>query len=301
MIAKAFALRFRSLLSGSADGVPPWTADVAAGEDAGLFLPTDAAWIVHADIATTVGGIRALLMQTLHPGSLAGVVQHSRYEEDVVGRLNGTIRWLTISTFGSRESIEREAARVRQLHERVRGSYTDAEGNERAYRASDVDLLQWVHIAFTDSFLTTHQIYGRTPVSADDYVRTWGVAVAPLGLTGAPESAAGLVDAIEGFRPHLRVDERTKRVVQFVKRAPLPRGAQPVFRLLFWAAVDTLSDDVRVALGLRKPPRWLIRPVTALALRAMRFALGSTSPIESAALQRLERLGLSEHRGRMAA
>lgn len=302
MIREAFALRFRALLSGSPDGVPPWTDDVAAGPDAGLFTPRDAPWIVHADIATTVGGIRALLMQTLHPGSLAGVVQHSRYEDDVVGRLNGTIRWLTISTFGSRATLEVEAARVRALHERVRGSYVDAQDNQREYRASDADLLSWVHIAFTDSFLRAHEVYGATPISADDYVHDWGAAVAPIGLTTTPTSAAELRATIEQFQPHLRVDDRTKRVVRFVQRAPLPSGAQPVFRLLFWAAVDTLPDGVRAALGLRKPPRRLVRASTRMLLRAMRFALGTTSPIEAAALSRISRLdGTPQTHGKMLA
>ena len=33
----------------------------------GYFLPSDAPWVVHADFGTLVGGIRALLMQALHP------------------------------------------------------------------------------------------------------------------------------------------------------------------------------------------------------------------------------------------
>ena len=302
MIRKTFALRFRALLSGSPDGVPPWTRAVADGTDLGLFAPTDAPWIVHADIATTIGGIRALLMQALHPGSLAGVVQHSRYEEDVVGRLNGTIRWLTISTFGARETLEVEAERVRRLHDRVRGSYTDTTGHQRSYRASDQDLLQWVHIAFTDSFLRVHQRYGVRAIDADAYVRLWGAAVAPLGLSSPPQSESELETQLQVYRPLLRVDDRTRRVVKFVRRAPLPRGAKPVYRLLFWAAVDTLPDDVRSALGLRRPPRRLVRAVTHGLLRAMRFALGTTSPLEEAALGRRTRLDdASEASGRMLA
>ena len=73
--------RFRTILSGSPDA-PPWLEEVASGDDPGLFLPTDAPWIVHANMATLVGGVRALLMQALHPGTLAGVAQHSRYEKD---------------------------------------------------------------------------------------------------------------------------------------------------------------------------------------------------------------------------
>ena len=68
--------RFRKLLSGDPDGVPPWLGVVAAGEEEGYFLPSDAPWVVHADFGTLVGGIRALLMQALHPGSLTGVKNH---------------------------------------------------------------------------------------------------------------------------------------------------------------------------------------------------------------------------------
>lgn len=292
MLRKEFSRRFRALLSGSANGVPAWTPDVLNGSDAGLFGPEDAPWIVHADLATLVGGVRALIMQALHPGSLAGVVQHSRYEEDVIGRLNGTIRWLTISTYGARDTIEAEAARVRAMHDRVRGRYVGAEGDMHTYRASDTDLLQWVHIAFTDSFLAVHRAYGRRPVSQDDYVRLWGQAVAPLGLTEVPTSLAELQAEIHRFVPHLVIDERTRKVLAFVRRAPLPRGARPVYRLVYWAAVDSLPDEIRRQLPLPCPPRWLVRPATHLLLGAMRLVLGDRSPVEDAALERLQRLGL---------
>ena len=100
-LQQRLARRFVHLLSGSSDGKPPWLAAVAEGEEGGFFLPGDAPWIVHKDFATLVGGVRALLLQALHPGALGGVAQHSRYEEDPLGRLSGTIRWLTVTTFGS--------------------------------------------------------------------------------------------------------------------------------------------------------------------------------------------------------
>ena len=114
-------MRFRRLLSGAPDGKPPWLEIIAAGDEPGLFTPDDAPWIVHADFGTLVGGIRALLVQALHPGTLRGVSEHSRYEEDALGRLAGTIRWLTVTTFGSHAAVAGEACRVNRLHERVVG------------------------------------------------------------------------------------------------------------------------------------------------------------------------------------
>jgi uncharacterized protein (DUF2236 family) len=104
-LQERFGTRFRRIITNTEDGVPPWMDAVESGETRGLYLPHDAPWVVHGDVATLVGGIRALLMQALHPGSLAGVEQHSRYEHDPLGRLAGTTKWLTIATFGSAEAL----------------------------------------------------------------------------------------------------------------------------------------------------------------------------------------------------
>lgn len=292
MIRNELQRRLRRLLSGSQSGVPEWTPLVESGDDAGLFAPTDAPWVVHADIATTIGGIRALLVQALHPGSLAGVMQHSRYEEDVLGRLHGTIRWLTISTFGSRQAIEQEAARVRGMHDRVRGKYLDAHQQQRSYQAGDQDLLQWVHLAFTESFLSTHLAYGKRPIPGgpDAYVAQWGAAVTPLGLQHPPASESELRERMAAYADVLRVDAKTRRVIDFIKHAPLPIAARPAYRILFWAAVDQLPPTYARMIGLRIPPRWLVRALAAAAVGTMRAVIGRTSPLEDAAMRRRWRL-----------
>jgi uncharacterized protein (DUF2236 family) len=292
VIREELARRFRRLLSGAPTGVPDWTPLIAAGDDAGYFTPTDAPWIVHADFATLIGGIRALLVQAMHPGSLAGVVQHSRYEEDVLGRLSGTIRWLTATTFASTTAVADEAARVRTMHERVRGNYIDVDGQKRNYGASDHDLLSWVHLAFTDSFLSAHMLYGRRdiPGGPDEYIKLWGKSVVLLGLNAPPESLAQLRAQMREFDTRLLIDERTKRVVRFIRRAPLPVLAQPLYRLLFHAAVDSLPDSYRQRLGLHRLPSPVIRALTRLTLRAMRTIVGTRSPLEEAALLRHTRL-----------
>lgn len=290
MLRQEYARRIRQILSGAPTGVPEWTPLVEAGDDEGLFAPSDAPWIVHADIATMIGGVRALLLQALHPGALAGVAQHSRYEEDALGRLSGTIRWLTICTFASRSAVADEAARVRAMHERVRGSYARNDGQQTEYRASDVDLLEWVHLAFTDSFLAANQVYGKRQVDANEYVGKWGQAVKPLGMHNPPADYAALQQRLRDFAPHLRVDDRTQRVVAFIRKPPLPGAARIVYRVLFAAAVDTLPGEMREQLGLRVVPGRIARPMARITLSAMRWVLGSVSPLEQAAQQRLARL-----------
>ena len=295
------SFRFRRLLSGDPNGVPPWLAVVAEGNDPGYFLPTDAPWVVHGGFGTLVGGIRALLVQALHPGTLRGVMDHSRYAQDPLGRLSGTIRWLTVTTFASQRAVAIEAQRVNRMHKRVVGTYAASDGTDVPYRAADEDLLLWVHIAFMESFLVAHQMYcaepipaGTAPTGADNYIGQWSVAVAPLGLATCPMTQHAVDAEIAGFieRGVLRSDERTKQVVAFLRRPPLPGATQIAYRLLFAAAVTSLRPEYRRLLGLRAAPRWIIVPATRVALRLIKLAVGPESPVEQAARDRLARAGI---------
>jgi uncharacterized protein (DUF2236 family) len=295
------SIRFRRLLSGAADGTPPWLEIIARGDDGGLYVPTDAPWVIHRDFGTLVGGIRALLMQALHPGSLAGVSDHSRYEKDPLGRLAGTIRWLTITTFGSHSAVSQEATRVNRLHKRVTGTYEAGHNETRAYRAADPDLLLWVHVAFMESFLVAHEMYAATPIPrgsaespADNYVEQWGRSVAPLGLEDTPSSRREMDDTITDlWKTGVLVStESTKSVVGFIRRPPLPLVVRPIYRLLFDAAVVSMRPEFRGMLGLTAKPRWLVVPMTRLILRTIRVAIGPESPIEDGALNRLRRIGV---------
>ena len=293
-LQESLSKRFRRLLSGDPDGVPPWLDVIAAGDEPGLYLPTDAPWVVHADFGTLVGGIRALLMQALHPGSLTGVANHSRYEQDALGRLAGTIRWLTVTTFGSHTAVAGEAQRVNRMHKRVTGEYTTSTGEERPYKAADPDLLLWVHIAFMESFLRCHQMFAwrEIPGGADAYVRLWAKSVEPIGLTSAPMNESQLISEIERYQRDLVATDKTLDVVKFIKRPPLPILARPVYWLLFEAAVVSLPIEFRTLLGLKAKPRWVIQPLTRGVLRFIRLAIGPESPIEDGAIERLRRIGV---------
>ena len=286
--------RLRVLLTGAADGIPPWLEVVAAGNGPGLYLPNEAPWVAHADLATLVGGVRALLMQALHPGSLAGVRSHSRYKDDPLGRLSGTIRWLTVTTYGSHEAISGEANRVNRMHDRVKGEYQPASGETRNYRAADPDLLRWVHIAFMDSFLRSHQTYSTRPLpgGADAYIRLWSKAVAPLGLVNVPMDETSLLAELERYRPELTVTADTCETIQWIKNPPLPATSRPMYALLFKSAVASLPVEYQKMMGLRSVPLEIIRPLTTGVLQLMRFAIGPDSPIEDAAILRLHRAGL---------
>ena len=263
------------VLTGQAAGVPEWTRALADGEDPGYFEPDGAVWTVHRDIATLVAGPRALLMQALHPGAMAGVHDWSRYREDPFGRLDGTIRWITTVSFGSTEQARTASAFVSRIHERVRGTYEDAEGRPVRYAAADPDLLSWVHLAFADSFLRTHLLFSSHPIPGgpDAYVRDWAIAGELMGVPDPPRSVAELDQQLDAIWASgvLRVDDRVRDAVRFIRRPPLPAVLRPSYPLLFSGAVAALPTRAQRMLGLR--------PGGPAGIAATRAVLSSTASL----------------------
>ncbi len=124
------------------------------------FAPDAAIRRVHGDASMFVGGLRALLLQSLHPAAMAGVAGHSGYRGDPWGRLARTSTFLAVTAFGTADDAQAAVDRVRAVHARVRGRTPDGQ----PYRADDPDLLRWVHVAEVDSFLRAHQRFGRRPL-----------------------------------------------------------------------------------------------------------------------------------------
>ncbi len=269
-----------------------WVDKIADGDDAGYFGPGSAAWAVHGGLPTLVAGIRALLMQTLHPGAMAGVHDWSRYREDPLGRLSGTIQWLVTVTFADTALAQVESARVGRFHERVVGTYLDARGQERPYSAGDPELLSWVHVVFTDAFLRSHQLWeGDIPGGADGYVREWATAGELIGVIDPPRNDGELRARLDAFREAgvLKSDERVAEAVRFIRRPPLGRAMMPAYRVLFAGAVASIPVEYRRMLGLRRSPLPVIS-ATRVVLWGVRTVLGRSSASEDAARARLARL-----------
>jgi uncharacterized protein (DUF2236 family) len=279
-------------LTGDPEGRADWISAVDEGDDEGYFGPQSPTWTVHAEMPTLVAGIRALLMQTLHPGAMAGVHDWSRYRTDAAGRLTGTIRWIVAVTFGSRAQADRESARVGRFHDRVNGSYRSGE-REVAYSAHDTELLDWVHLAFTDAFLGSHETWGGPiPGGADAYVRDWGVAGRLVGAQNTPTTRAELHEQLEDLRARgvLRRDERVDDAVRFLRKPPIA-GSGIAYRILFAGAVASIPPEFRRLLGLRRPA-WPAITATRLLLASAGWVLagGGAPSARERAVARVARL-----------
>jgi uncharacterized protein (DUF2236 family) len=284
---------FRARVSGDPSGAPDWVRAIAqVGDGAGWFEPDGVVWRVHGDLSTLVGGVAALTGQAAHPLALAGVQRHSDYREDPWKRLAGTARWLVVSTFGSAELAEREAARVRGMHRRVRG----ADERGRPYSASDPALLRWVHLAFTDAFLAAQAAVGRDMRRfgrrwADAYVADWARSAEALGADDLPRTEAELAEALAGCVPDLEpVPEDLRR---FLAAPPGLGAAERIFYRGLSAGAGLLVSPAvapfagvpgRATGGLAG--RGQLR-VTRSQLRALQVAVGPRSPSEDAARWRL--------------
>lgn len=285
------ASAFRRAVSGDPQGRPSWANEMAIGDDRGLYGPESDVWKVHGSLATLVGGIRALLMQAAYPAALAGVSQHSAYDTDPLGRLERTTRWLTITSFGSTEAIEREARRVNALHRNVSGEYVGRHGELESYQASQARHLLWVHCAFTDSFLVAYRALGRdSDRSVPRYVEEWALSAQPLGLQNAPRSDEELKDVLEGFL-NTEIGEigPTRNIVHFIINPPFSRAAMPFYRTLCNAAISTLDPRVLAALGLKRRSRYWLRAVSPM-LYGLQLVLGKESPSQTIARERIARL-----------
>ncbi|XAS68588.1 oxygenase MpaB family protein [Micrococcaceae bacterium Sec5.7] len=286
--------------TGHPESAPDWVLRLAEGDDAGYHLPGSAVWAVHGAMPTIVGGIRALLMQALHPGVLAGVYDHSNFREDSLGRLARTIRWIFTVSYGSTTAAREASNGVLRLHESVRGGYVDGHGVPRSYYANDPELLRWVHIAFTDAFLSAHKIWGRSiPGGPDAYVREWAQAGQLMGVAAPPLSEAEMRQQLDKWYDDgdLRSDGKVAETVAFIRNPPLHPALRPGYRILFAAAVTSLEPKYREMLGLRTarlgPIPLPVRLATRVTLGVVHLALGKVGPSEQAARQRIRRLGLA--------
>ena len=292
-------------------GPPPFDPTASPG-DPGLLGPASASWDLISEPAAIVGGIRALLVQLLHPLAMAGVADHSRFRDDALGRLQRTASYVTATTFGATPDAIAASAAVRRVHRRVAGTAPDG----RAYRADDPHLLAWVSIALTSSFLVTDRLYAPVPVGArraDDFVAEQSrlgalldprvdldaVAADPAALTEGgialplidegylPVSVAQLDALLESYATEWTVNEQGRAALRFLLWPDVPGPMRAGYLPMLAGAVASLDARQRALLGTPLGRgAGVVRFQTRATLTAMRVA-GGVSPSLQAARRRV--------------
>ncbi|PZR80177.1 MAG: DUF2236 domain-containing protein [Candidatus Aeolococcus gillhamiae] len=236
---------------------------------------------VHGDSSMFVGGIRALLLQSLHPLAMAGVEAHSGYHGDPWGRLQRTSYFLAVTTFGRASDAQAATERVRAIHRRVTGTAPDG----RPYAASDPHLLTWVHIAEADSFLRAHTAFGAQRLDQagrDGYVADLARIGAALGVPDPPRTEAELAARITQYRTELAATAQAREAARFLLlRPPLPLLARAPYGVLAAAAVSLLPGWGRRPLHLPRLPvteAAVVRPAGHAMIHAIRWVITAPPP-----------------------
>lgn len=238
--------------------------------DLGLLGPGSVSWTVIGDVAAFVGGIRGLLIQAVHPEVVAGVGDHSRYQEDPLGRLSRTSAYVTATTYGALPEVEAAVERVRRIHRFVSG----VSSRGIPYDASDPGFSAWVHNALTDSFLTAHLAYGGIELSraeADRFVLEQTRVGALLDADPMPTTRDELTKWIEDH-PDIAPSPEMRDAVAFLTDPPLEPTIKLGYKILRDAALVTMPDRLLDVLGLDKPIGGMV--IGRTAVTALRWALG---------------------------
>jgi uncharacterized protein (DUF2236 family) len=239
-------------------------------QDDGLFGPRSVTWRVHASPAMLIGGVRALLIQTLHPLAMAGVAQHSDYKTRGLRRLRRTTQYVLTVTFGDTEAAVAAGEQVRRVHALVRG-IDPVTG--RAYSADDPETLLWVHCVEVHSFLTAYRAYGGevTPEERDRYFAESARSAKLVGIDPAvvPASAAEMRRYFERVRPSLCVSQSAQEAIRFLSSPRISRKQMKLtvsMRVAAAAAIGLVPRHLRELAGLERP--WLVDAATFASLRA---------------------------------
>jgi len=257
----------------------PTTPEPLEDDPAKTFLPLDAvARRVHCDLPSMmIAGLSALLLQSLHPLTLAGVEEHSAYREDPIGRLRRTAAFVGSTTYGTKEDARRAIERVMRVHRGVRGIAPDG----RPYDASDPELLTWVHVAEVSTFLHAARRFGPMRFSAEEcdaYYRETAVVARALGAAWVPRSADEVTAYFQRVRPELYAGPQALAARDYLLRGVSRRPEdRAVYAVIAASAVSLLPGWARAELRLPNPPlvdRLVVVPVGRIVSAGLRWAVG---------------------------
>lgn len=221
----------------------------------GFFAPESVSWRVVGHPVAVVGGMRALIIQALHPLAMAGVTQYSDFRRNPMKRLRGTSAYVAAVVFGDREAALAAVARVKALHERVRGVDPVT---RKPFSANDPETMLWVHCVEIHSFLAAYRGYAGhlTLEERDRYLAEQAVAAELIGIPPEmiPRSTAAYRRYFADVRPQLCLSVEAAETIDFVIRPKLssdvPADLRLAGRMFGSMAAALVPNDLRRLAGL---------------------------------------------------
>jgi uncharacterized protein (DUF2236 family) len=228
----------------------------AGPQDWGFFGPDSISWRVHSNPVLLVGGLRALIIQSLNPLAMAGIDQHSDYLERPLSRLRRTAEYVATIVYGDTASALRATEMVERLHSRVKGIDPITES---PYSAADVETKLWVHCVEVHSFLAAYRAYGARMDEAeqDAYLAEQVRAAELMGIPTelVPSSRAAFRDFFDFMRPRLCVSTASRDAIELVVNPPMTRELLPhqaSLRMMASAAVAVTPRYMRRMAGIER-------------------------------------------------
>ncbi|MTD17388.1 DUF2236 domain-containing protein [Nakamurella sp. YIM 132087] len=217
-----------------------------------MFAPDSVTRLIHEDPVFAVAGLRALLLQALHPRAMAAVAAHGGFEADPWGRLTRTTEFVATMTWGTVDEAGRAAARVRGIHRKLRG--TDPFTGEE-YRLDQPDLLLWVHCCEVGSFVDLARRVGL--VDRDGAAAYLQEQVRPAVMVGVreadvPRDLRQLDEYFRTVRPQLALLPEAAAGARALAVPPMPGWVQ-------WLTPARVAWGGLTGLALSTLPRWARR------------------------------------------
>lgn len=154
----------------------------AARADEGYFGPDSVSWRVFSDPSSKLGGVAALLLQSLNPMMMRVFAGTSGYATDMEGRGERTGRYVDTTIFGDRAHADAAGAAVQRLH--AASVWTDPRTGEEL-RADTEEWLAWTHNCIVYGVLRAADAFGPilTVAEQDRFVVEQHEAARIVGIT----------------------------------------------------------------------------------------------------------------------
>jgi uncharacterized protein (DUF2236 family) len=231
--------------------------DGRAGEDfleprgePALLAPDSITWQVFKNpLALFVGGVTAVVLELSEPRVRTGVWLHTSFRERPLERMQRTGYAALMTVYGPRSRAESMIRAVVRRHAEVNGVTPGGQ----AFRATDPELLEWVHATACFGFVEAYHAYVRplAPAERDRFHAESRPVAQRYGAASVPDSVAALEALFDRMAAQLEASAIVTDFLGIVRRMPaLPSPLRPLQGVLVRAAVELVPLRLRARIGL---------------------------------------------------